>query len=35
MRWSYNIHQDGNQTTFHGNPLITDHLVLIDPVAAA
>ena len=29
MRWSYNIHQDGNQTSFHGNPLITDHLVLI------
>jgi outer membrane protein assembly factor BamB len=29
VRWSYNIHQDGNQTSFHGNPLITDQLVLI------
>ena len=29
MRWSYDIHQDGNQTSFHGNPLITDQLVLI------
>lgn len=29
MQWSYNIHQDGNQTSFHGNPLITDQLILI------
>jgi outer membrane protein assembly factor BamB len=29
VRWSYNIHQDGNQTSFHGNPLITDQLVLV------
>jgi len=29
VRWSYNIHQDGNQTSFHGNPLIADQLVLI------
>jgi outer membrane protein assembly factor BamB len=29
VQWSYNIHQDGNQTSFHGNPLITDQLVLI------
>jgi outer membrane protein assembly factor BamB len=29
VRWSYNIQQDGNQTSFHGNPLITDQLVLI------
>jgi outer membrane protein assembly factor BamB len=29
VRWSYNIHQDGNQTSFHGNPLITDQLILI------
>ena len=29
MRWSYDIHQDGNQSSFHGNPLITDQLVLI------
>jgi outer membrane protein assembly factor BamB len=27
--WSYNIHQDGNQTSFHGNPFATDQLVLI------
>jgi len=27
--WSYNIHQDGNQTSFHGNPLVTDDLILI------
>jgi len=29
VRWSYNIHQDGNQTSFHGNPLVTDQQVLI------
>jgi hypothetical protein len=29
VRWSYNIHQDGNQTSFHGNPLITDSSILI------
>jgi outer membrane protein assembly factor BamB len=29
VRWSYNIHQDGDQTSFHGNPLITDQLILI------
>jgi outer membrane protein assembly factor BamB len=29
VQWSYNIHQDGNQTSFHGNPLITDQLILI------
>jgi outer membrane protein assembly factor BamB len=27
--WSYNIHQDGNQTSFHGNPLASDQLALI------
>src|SRR5947208_1668307 len=27
--WSYNIHRDGNQTSFHGDPLVTDQLVLI------
>jgi len=27
--WSYDIHQDGNQTSFHGNPLVTDKLILI------
>jgi outer membrane protein assembly factor BamB len=29
VRWSYNIHQDGNQTSFHGNPLIADQVILI------
>lgn|GEM_PF-656700 len=29
VRWSYNIKQDGNQTSFHGDALITDDLVLI------
>jgi outer membrane protein assembly factor BamB len=29
VRWSYNIHQDGNQTSFHGNPLVTNQLILI------
>jgi len=27
--WSYDIHRDGNQTSFHGNPLITSSLILI------
>jgi outer membrane protein assembly factor BamB len=27
--WSYDIHQDGNQTSFHGNPLATDQLIVI------
>ena len=29
MRWSYDIRKDGKQTSFHGNPLITDDLILI------
>lgn len=29
VRWSYNIHQDGSQTSFHGDPLITPDLVII------
>jgi outer membrane protein assembly factor BamB len=29
VRWGYNIHQDGNQTSFHGNPLISESLILI------
>lgn len=29
VQWSYNIHRDGNQTSFHGNPLVTEQLVLI------
>jgi outer membrane protein assembly factor BamB len=28
-RWSYDIKKDGNQNSFHGNPLITDDLILI------
>src|SRR4030095_10788902 len=28
-RWSYDIRQDGHQSSFHGNPLITDDLILI------
>jgi len=29
ISWSYDIHQDGNQTSFHGNPLVTNSLILI------
>lgn len=29
VRWSYNIKQDGNQTSFHGDPLVTGDLILI------
>ncbi len=29
VRWSYNVHQDGDQTSFHGDPLITKDLVVI------
>lgn len=29
MRWSYDIRKDGRQQSFHGNPLITDDLILI------
>ena len=29
MRWSYDISRDGKQRSFHGNPLITDDLILI------
>ena len=29
MRWSYDIRRDGKQISFHGNPLITDDLILI------
>jgi len=28
-RWNYDIRRDGDQTSFHGNPLITDDLVII------
>ena len=29
LQWSYDIRKDGKQTSFHGNPLITDDLILI------
>lgn len=29
LRWSYDIGRDGKQKSFHGNPLITDDLILI------
>ena len=29
MRWSYDVGKDGKQKSFHGNPLITDDLILI------
>ncbi|MGH9966797.1 MAG: PQQ-binding-like beta-propeller repeat protein [Pyrinomonadaceae bacterium] len=29
IRWSYNIRKDGNQISFHGNPLVTEDLILI------
>ena len=28
-RWSYDIHKDGNQTSFHGNSLITDDSIIV------
>ena len=29
VRWSYDIRKDGNQTSFHGDALIADDLVVI------
>lgn len=29
VRWSYDIHKDGDQTEFHGDPLITENLIII------
>ena len=29
VRWSYDIKKDGDQTSFHGNPLITEDLIII------
>lgn len=29
VRWSYDIRKDGKQQSFHGNPLITDDLILV------
>jgi hypothetical protein len=31
IRWTYNIKQDGDQTSFHGDPLVTDVLILVLP----
>ena len=28
VRWSYDIGQDGNQSSFHGNPLVVNDLIL-------
>jgi len=29
VRWSYDIHKDGDQTEFHGDPLVTEKLIII------
>ena len=29
VRWSYDIRKDGDQTIFHGNPLVTEDLIII------
>ena len=29
VRWSYDIHKDGDQTEFHGDPLVTEKLIVI------
>ena len=29
VQWSYDIRKDGNQQSFHGDPLVTDDLILI------
>lgn len=29
VRWSYDIRKDGDQTEFHGDPLITENLVIV------
>ena len=29
VRWSYDIKKDGDQTSFHGNPLVTNDLIVI------
>lgn len=29
IRWSYDIHKDGDQTEFHGDSLITEKLIVI------
>ena len=29
LQWSYDIRKDGNQQSFHGDPLVTNDLILI------
>ena len=29
VRWSYDIRKDGSQNSFHGNPLVTNDLILV------
>ena len=29
VKWDYDIRKDGEQSQFHGDPLITDQLVVI------
>ena len=29
LQWSYDIRRDGNQQSFHGDPLVTNDLILI------
>ena len=29
VRWSYDIRKDGDQTEFHGDPLITENLIIV------
>ncbi|MGH9961112.1 MAG: PQQ-binding-like beta-propeller repeat protein, partial [Pyrinomonadaceae bacterium] len=29
VQWSYNIRQDGKQQSFHGDPLVTNDMILI------
>ena len=29
VRWSYDIRRDGDQTEFHGDPLVTENLIII------
>jgi outer membrane protein assembly factor BamB len=30
VRWSYDIRKDGAQTEFHGDPLVTEKLIIVD-----
>jgi len=35
LQWSYDIRRDGNQQSFHGDPLVTNDLILIAPTSPA